>query len=213
MSESVSHILSDEHGYGFDPLQVGLVYVSPLIGSIFGTVVGGKLSDVVARTLSRRAGGFFEPEYRLLLLFPAALTSVLGLVGFGWSAQANTTLAESSQMVSTQAKVHWIVPTIFLGLAHFGCSLVSVTSVLYGIEACPQYPGEVLVCLLFNKNIIFGLIWSAFLPVLLQEVGSKQVYLIVGGIQLACMLLAIPMYVFGKRVRMWAGRRGVMKII
>jgi hypothetical protein len=37
------------------------------------------------------------------------------------------------------------------------------------------------------------------------------VFITIGGVQLACLLTAIPMYIFGKRARMWTVRKGMME--
>lgn len=44
----------------------------------------------------------------------------------------------------------------------------------------------------------------------LEASGPKDTFVVVGGIQLACMLLSIPMYIYGKRARMWTVRKGLM---
>jgi hypothetical protein len=37
------------------------------------------------------------------------------------------------------------------------------------------------------------------------------VFLTVGGIQIACLLTSIPMYIYGKRARMWTVRKNMME--
>ncbi|TGO81901.1 hypothetical protein BPOR_0978g00030 [Botrytis porri] len=87
LSESVAVIYRDKHTYNFSALSTGLVYLSPFIGGVLGTAVAGKVSDVIVRAMSRRNGGLYEPEYRLIMAAPVALTTVIGLMSFGWSAQ------------------------------------------------------------------------------------------------------------------------------
>lgn len=155
------------------------------------------MSDTLVHAISRRYSGVFEPEYRLLLILPAAVVSTAGLVGFGWTMQ----------------EIHvWIVPTVLFCLASFGCRLTSTISLLYSVESCPKYPGEALMVVLFSKNILAGIVWSMSLPSWLQTTSSKRVFIVVGLIQLVPMLLAVPMYIFGKKARMWAGRRIMTKM-
>jgi hypothetical protein len=45
----------------------------------------------------------------------------------------------------------------------------------------------------------------------LESNGSKEVFVALGGIQLACLLTTIPMYIFGKRARMWTVRKNLME--
>lgn len=87
LSESVSEIYRSKHIYNFTAPQVGLVYVSPFVGGIIGTAVAGKVSDVIVRWMARRNDGVYEPEFRLVMAFPVAICTAMGLMGFGWSAK------------------------------------------------------------------------------------------------------------------------------
>ncbi|KAI9808598.1 MAG: hypothetical protein M1825_003748 [Sarcosagium campestre] len=196
LSESVAHVYRNADTYNFDALQTGMVYISPFVGGILGTAVAGKVSDAIVRFMSRRNGGVYEPEFRLVMAAPVALTTCIGLMGFGWSAQERD---------------RWIVPTIFFGVISFGCCLGSTTAITFCVDSYRQYAGEALVTLNFSKNIFHGLVFSLFFNEWLESDGSKTVFLVLGGIQLACLLLTIPMYIFGKRARMWTVRRNLME--
>ncbi|KAK4940941.1 hypothetical protein LTR66_014860, partial [Elasticomyces elasticus] len=177
LSESVSNIYKNRETYNFTSLQIGLVYLSPFIGAILGTAVAGKLSDVVVRFMARRNNGIYEPEYRLVMTLPIVITTVAGLMGFGWSAQEHDA---------------WIVPTVFFGIISFGCSLGSTTAITFCVDSYRQFAGEALVTLNFSKNIFHGLVFSLFFPTWLEHDGPKDVFVAIGGIQLACLLVTIP---------------------
>jgi hypothetical protein len=191
LSESVSTIYQAEP-YNFTPLQTGLVYIGPFIGGVIGTAIAGKVSDIVVRFMARRNGGIYEPEFRLVMAIPVAISTSVGLMGFGWSAQVHDS---------------WIVPTIFFGIISFGCSLGSTTAITFCVDSYRQYAGEALVTLNFSKNIFHGLMFSLFFNDWLDSDGSKNVFLALGGIQLACLVFTIPLYIFGKRARMWTVRK------
>lgn len=195
LSESVSEIYRTKD-YHFSPLGVGLVYISPFIGGILGTAVAGKVSDIIVKAMSRRNGGVYEPEFRLVMAIPVAISTCIGLMGFGWSA------AE---------KDSWIVPTVFFGLISFGSSLGSTTSITFAVDSYRMYAGESLVTLNFAKNVFHGLVFSLFFNHWLEADGSKKVFQTIGGIQLACLLTTIPMYIYGKRARMWTYRKNLME--
>lgn len=196
ISESVSKIFESKETYGFTALQAGLVYISPFVGGLLGTAVAGKVSDIVVRFLTRRNGGIYEPEFRLVMAIPIALSTTIGLMGFGWSAQNMDA---------------WIVPTIFFGLISFGCCLGSTTAITFCVDSYRQYAGEALVTLNFSKNVLHGLVFSLFIVDWLETDGSRTVYLVIGGIQLFCLLMTIPMYMYGKRARMWTVRKQLME--
>lgn len=136
LSETVAHIYQ-EQPYEFTRLQTGLVYLSPFIGGIIGTAVAGKASDIIVRAMCRRNGGVYEPEFRLVMGIPIAITTAIGLMGFGWSAQERD---------------KWIVPTFFFGLISFGCSLGSTTAITFCVDSYRQYASEALVTLNFSKS-------------------------------------------------------------
>jgi MFS family permease len=87
--------------YGFASYQVGLCYVAGIIGSLLGLPAGGHLGDKVADILTKRNNGIREPEMRLPAVMISAITAPLALILYG---------------VGIQYKLHWICPTIGLGL-------------------------------------------------------------------------------------------------
>lgn len=195
ISESVA-VIYQKGAYQFNALQTGLVYVSPFIGGILGTAVAGKVSDIIVKAMARRNGGLYEPEFRLVMAAPIAVTTVVGLMGFGWSAEVDNP---------------WIVPTVFFGVVSFGCSLGSTTSITFCVDSYRQYAGEALVTLNVCKNILHGFIFSLFVTEWLIDDGSKTVFMWIGIIQLILVILTIPMYIYGKRARMWTVRKNFME--
>jgi MFS family permease len=87
--------------YGFAPWQSGLCFVSGIIGSLLGIFFGGRFSDWTANILTSRNGGIREPEMRLPAITLGLIASPLALILYG---------------VGIQRQLHWIVPTIGLGL-------------------------------------------------------------------------------------------------
>lgn len=137
LSESVAEIYRSRETYNFSALGVGLVYISPFVGGVLGTAVAGKISDSIVMHMSRRNRGVYEPEFRLVMAIPVAITTTMGLIGYGWSAEE---------------KDRWIVPTVFFGIISFGCCLGSATAITFCVDSYRQYAGEALVTLNFSKS-------------------------------------------------------------
>ena len=236
LSESLSMIFENKATYDFTPLQTGLVYISPFVGGVLGTAVAGKVSDIIVRYMSRRNDGIYEPEFRLVMAIPVTITTCIGLMGYGWSAQERD---------------NWIVPTVFFGIISFGCALGSTTSITFAVDSYRQYAGkysrsysssrsnanpeicagEALVTLNFSKSklsipdrqhrglvltwksldIFHGLVFSLFFNRWLDADGMKNTFVEIGSIQLACLATTVPMYIYGKRARMWTVRKNFME--
>ena len=195
ISESVALIYRGDY-YNFDAMHAGYVYVGPFVGGVLGTAVAGKLSDVIVQAMARRNDGLYEPEFRLVMMIPVAIATGAGLIGFGWTAHDHD---------------NWLIPTFFFSLVSFGCSLGSTTSITFVVDSYRQYAGEALVTLNFCKNILHGLVFSLFVTHWLEADGSKTVYVWIGVMQLIATLFTVPMYIFGKRLRMWTVRQNFME--
>lgn len=195
VSESVTVIYREDY-YHFDALTTGLMYISPFIGGVLGTAVAGKVSDIIVKAMARRNGGLYEPEFRLVMAIPILFTTLIGLMGYGWAAEERD---------------KWIVPTVFLGVISFGCSLGSTTAITFCVDSYRQYAGEALVTLNFSKNIFHGLVFSFFVTGWIETDGAKSVFVWVGIIQLIVLMSTVPMFIYGKRARMWTIRKNFME--
>lgn len=68
--------------YHFDSQQVGLQFISLIVGSLMGEVIGGVLSDRWMAIQKRKTGDDAEPEFRLWLSYVAYLLSIIGTAIF-----------------------------------------------------------------------------------------------------------------------------------
>lgn len=119
ISQLIEHSFS-KSPYNFHPVSIGLLYISPFIGGCIGSLCAGHISDFFVRLMSRLNHGIYEPEFRLIMVFPAVVSTTIGLMGFGWS-------VERGDM--------WFIPTLFFGIIGFGSSLASTTSITFAIDS------------------------------------------------------------------------------
>ncbi|GAO52407.1 MFS general substrate transporter [Saitoella complicata NRRL Y-17804] len=195
MSEVLSQVFRAEP-YNFTPMGVGLTYISALIGSMAGSGIAGKMSDWTVRWMTKKNGGVMEPEFRLVLAAPVALTTTIGLWGFGWSASRGDP---------------WIVPTVLFGILAFGCTLGSTVAITYTVDSHREIAGEAMVTINLSKNLV-GFVISLVVNEWVDGMGLKGVFFVLGGIQLAVSALTVPLYVAGKRTRGRIHRRKALKV-
>ena len=55
----------------------------PSLAELYRGSIAGKISDIVTRALTKRNGGVYEPEFRLIMVIPVVLATAFGLYGFG----------------------------------------------------------------------------------------------------------------------------------
>ncbi|KAG6877679.1 hypothetical protein C0993_005099 [Termitomyces sp. T159_Od127] len=74
--------------YGETSGIAGIHYLAIALGSTFGGQVGARVLNSVYRKLKAKNGGIGTPEMRLPLLMVSATTLPIGLVIYGWTANA-----------------------------------------------------------------------------------------------------------------------------
>ncbi|CAL1713464.1 unnamed protein product [Somion occarium] len=79
--------------YGYDALQIGLVLLAFGMGSMLGSILGGRWSDRVFTRLKAKNGGVSRPEMRLESTFVSMLFLPLSSLGFGWVAEKHVHVA------------------------------------------------------------------------------------------------------------------------
>lgn len=96
--------------YNFTVSQVGLISISPFIMTIIGEVIAGPLNDYICLVLAKRNHGIYEPEFRLVLMFPVLLLGITGFFGFGACVHYQT---------------HWIGPILTFGFANMAMAFAN----------------------------------------------------------------------------------------
>jgi MFS family permease len=129
--------------YLFSNSAIGLVWFSPLIGSLIGAYFSGPLNDRLTVYLSNRNRGWREPEYRLWAFIPAAFIMPGGLIIYGATAAHG---------------LPWIVPVVGMGLVGFGLSVGGTVTMSYILDSYKEIDTQVVTTIILIRNIIgFGI--------------------------------------------------------
>ncbi|KAK0951135.1 hypothetical protein LTR91_025186 [Friedmanniomyces endolithicus] len=166
----------------FNEVQTGYMYTGAFVGALLGFILAGLLSDSSVKWLTKRNGGVYEPEFRMLLVIPQLLFGCAGLYGFGIT--ANNTW-----------RYGWFWPDFFFGLEVMGMVLGAVASALYIVDAHRDIAVEGFTCLLVFKNIFsFGLTFSGYNW--LVQGGIRPVFMVISSVQVVVCCTTVLMCEF-----------------
>lgn len=174
-----------EGTFGFTTQQTGFLFFGALIGSLIGIPAGGQLGDWVADRAARRNGGIREPEHRLPAMIISIITGPLSLVLYG---------------LCIQNRTNWFVGCLGLSLVNFTICAATNITLVYSLDCYKPIAGEVVTATLGGKAMVgFGLGFGTNLWV--DNEGYLNAYGEMASISAFFLLLTVPMYFFGKRLR------------
>lgn len=109
--------------YNFSSGPQGLIFVSPLVGSLVGTYLCGPIADQVTTFFTTRNQGIREPEMRLPTCIVAAVLIFLGALLSG---------------LTYHYKSHWSAPIIGFGLLSAGAQMGATLAISYAVDCHPE---------------------------------------------------------------------------
>jgi hypothetical protein len=112
-------------------VKTGYAYTGAFIGAVAGFLVAGGLADWSAKFMTRRNGGIYEPEFRIVLVIPQLVFGCTGLYGFGVTA---------SRLIDFPH----VTPMVFFGLEVMGMVIGAVAASLYIVDAHRELPCSLL---------------------------------------------------------------------
>lgn len=177
-----------EAPYRLSPSQIGLTNL-PIAGValIAGPLIGW-LSDAAAGFMARHNGsqpGVFEPEFRLVALIVAAPITATGLVAFGQAIDQTRPLPSL---------------LVWMCVVNFGAMLSTQTALTYIVDCFPTHSSQVFSAInLLTAIAIF--VASGVLVNWFQSLGPLLLFNGLAAASVIIIVLAIPVYVFGKRLR------------
>jgi MFS family permease len=182
--------------YNMSTVAVGnLAGIAPLIGSALGTMIGGFLCDLSSKSLAGKNDGIYEPEFRLPVMLPAALTMLAGAFGLG---------------AATQYGLSAEICGVFMAILNFGVGMACTGIVAYTNDACGQRAGDCFGLAMVAKSAFaFGL--SFVFNNFIDKSGPLIFFSTFGALSLAVMLTTIPLFIWGKQIRAWADERDLLR--
>jgi MFS family permease len=164
----------------------GLHYLALAVGYTIAAQGGARVTDRIWKRLKEKAGGQTAPEYRVPLMIPGILCVPVGLIWYGWAAQAKT---------------HWVVVDIGGAVFAFGTILSTQAMQQYTMESFREHVASAVAASQLLRSI-FGFCFPLFAPALYTSLGYGW-----GNTTIALVFcgLAIPgpflLWFFGARLR------------
>ncbi|KAH9850637.1 MFS general substrate transporter [Lenzites betulinus] len=172
-------------GYGYDALHTGLVLLAFGAGSVAGSILGGKWSDLTLARVHKKNGGEKYPEMRLQSTFFGMLFLPPSIIAYGWVVHEH---------------VHIAATVVFL----FLCGLFSVwiysSTLAYIVDAnAGRSSSAVATNSMFRGLFAFA---AAELAVPIQDnIGDGWMYTLWGGIMILTNLLILLVWAKGRSWR------------
>ncbi|KAF8605322.1 MFS general substrate transporter, partial [Ceratobasidium sp. AG-I] len=173
----------------YNPQVQGLLFLGFILGTLISEMLfSGGLSDYLVRRAARNNNGERIPEKRLLLYFPAALLTTIGLGLFGCTVHFNW---------------HWFAAQVATFLIGTGIQIGNTTTISYVVDAYPQHVMDVTLFYSFHLNLA-AFVSPFFVVPWIDRVGWAWCFGIQGLIVFAgCMIFVPFLYVNGRKIRDW----------
>ncbi|KIO12834.1 hypothetical protein M404DRAFT_12954 [Pisolithus tinctorius Marx 270] len=163
----------------------GLAYVGLGIGFLLSALLGAKISDKLYSRLVAKNDGRGKPEMRVPALIFGSFFVPVGLLWYGWSAQAG---------------IHWIMPIIGTSIYGFGLMTTFLPIQLYLVDAF-VYSASAIAAASFFRSFL-GFVFPLFGEQMFNALGYGWGNTLLGGL---AIVIGIPfpiwIYYAGERIR------------
>ncbi|GJN94180.1 hypothetical protein Rhopal_007254-T1 [Rhodotorula paludigena] len=192
----VQSILYTAPPYNFSIVAVGATNWTSVLANPIGAVLAGWMADKYVLWRTKRNNNLREPEFRLPMAIPFMLALILGVASLG---------------ISVSQHDPWAVPVIVsTGLASMGVTGTVSIVLAYSIDCYPRYAGQLLTLATIVKNVLaFGFSYGAVDWVMAWS--WKRALGCWAGIVAAVCCMGVPVYIWGKQLRVISSRSRLMK--
>lgn len=161
------------------------------MATILGELVGHWIHDWAGAFYTRRNGGVFESESRLLPIYMASPLMITGivLVGFG-----------------LQREWHYMAIAVSIGLFVFGIMIVTTAINAYVLDSYPEAPGEVSAWINAGRTV-GGFVVTYFEIEWAEAEGTQRSLGVQAAVVAAAVwLIIVPLQLWGLWMRRRQGR-------
>ncbi|KAG2421505.1 hypothetical protein HFD88_005480 [Aspergillus terreus] len=180
--------------YFFSSGSQGLVFISPLLGSLVGTYLAGPLADQIATWFTARNQGVREPEMRLPTCIVAAVLTFVGALIAGLTYHYQT---------------HWAGPIVGLGVLSTGAQMGATLAITYSLDCHKALSAEIMVTISCLKSSV-AWIWTWCINDWITANGLLTVFMSVAAVNVAVYLTTFILHLYGKRIRIWLHKKDFM---
>ncbi|OCL07711.1 hypothetical protein AOQ84DRAFT_294576, partial [Glonium stellatum] len=173
--------------YDFNSSAQGLIFLSPLVGSLIGTYLCGPFADFVANWYTKRNEGIREPEMLLPTCFIAALLTFLGAL---------------MASLSYHFKTHWSAPVVGFGVLSAGGQMGATLAMSYALDCHKEFSVELMVTIASFKSAI-AWIWTWVINDWIDKDGVLVVFMVVATVNVVAYMSTFILYAKGKSIRIW----------
>ncbi|KAH6980644.1 major facilitator superfamily domain-containing protein [Ilyonectria sp. MPI-CAGE-AT-0026] len=181
---SLALILSNEP-YNFSANNIGLTYLSCVVGVTIGCFLSGSITDILAVRLSRKNNGIMEPEYRLWMCILALVAHPAGCLLYG---------------VGAFYQIHWIGVVIGIGLISVTLPMGSNLGFVYILDTYKEVGGEGVVSTILVRNLMGFAFGYAVIP-MIENLGLRNTFVLLAVLGTALWCTCIFMIFYGKPLR------------
>ena len=173
--------------------DAGLINIGGLIGTFLGCFYTYIIADWTTKRLARKdLHGFSEPESRLLIALPSLFIATVGSIAFGLVAQ-------------NPSPKGWVGLQFGIGMVAFGLMQAPSVGFNYLIESYPSVSGDCFVAVTSARAIV-AFAYTFFVGSWVEHEGAAEPFGIFGMLMGVFGLLTIPMWIWGKRLRIATAR-------
>lgn len=178
--------------YSWPQSSVSYINCGQIITALAALPIFGHGSDLTIKWFANRRGGVHEPEIRLIPLILPIIVGTITAVLYG-------------QGATHPDQYHWFVYAWAIAAYYFCFVGANIVAITYLLDSYPMRAGPLLIIICaFRGFIAFGVSYG--ITPMTDALGFDGAYGLFGGLTAAFGLLGIPVYFYGKKLRIVTGR-------